>query len=121
MMLDDLFAQARDGAHGADSAADIALMARIVADAEAEIAARTPVVEVARGGWLRAMVRSVGGWPSMAGLATAGVTGLAIGLSAPAAISGVALGTSAQATGVESASYALDDLMPSFYDLGTEG
>ena len=119
MMLESLFAEARDDK--ADASAT--LMARIVADAEAALVARTPVADpTPRASWLGRMAAAVGGWPSVAGLATAGVMGLAIGLYQPVVVTSLGLGTtSATAVTTETTSYALDDLVPSFYDLATEG
>ncbi len=58
------------------------LLARVLADAEAELAKRVPLPP-ARAGltWWREFLRAVGGWPAMAGLATATFAGLWIGVS----------------------------------------
>ncbi|SFI48560.1 hypothetical protein [Celeribacter neptunius] len=145
--LDALFSEAR--AETAMPSAD--LMARIMADAEAEIAA-SAAAERARIESLRpqpqrhpliaAMVAALGGWRTVAGLATAGVAGLGIGLGAPAAVTSLALdgyggsysigGYSAGSDGsvvlsaetrsdMTSSGYVLDAFVPSFYDLAAEG
>lgn len=84
--LDALFDAARDTA----PAPSTDLMARIMADAdavtEAEAQARAADRPASRNGGLRRLLAAIGGWPSVAGLAAAGVFGVAIGLTAPAAI-----------------------------------
>ncbi len=61
-----------------------ALMARVLADAEAEQARFAPVVRarVTPGRW-QEFLRALGGWPAMAGLATATVAGVWLGVSPP--------------------------------------
>ncbi|NIY78203.1 hypothetical protein HCZ23_01790 [Celeribacter sp. HF31] len=135
--LDALFAEAREAAPQPSGN----LMARVLADAEGMIATRE-AEEAARIQALRpkqrhpivaAMVAALGGWRAVAGLATAGVAGLAIGLGAPMTVTTLATGgytdgyadgamsyeTTSYATG--ESGYALDDLVPSFYDLASEG
>lgn len=70
-------------ARAAPEAASPALMARILADAEAVQAAtrRTPAPR--RAGLGEHLYRLLGGWPAMAGLATAAVAGLWLGTSLP--------------------------------------
>ncbi|NVK46569.1 MAG: hypothetical protein HWE33_09725 [Rhodobacteraceae bacterium] len=131
--LDALFADARE----ATPLPSGDLMARVLADAEGVIAIRE-AQEAARIEALRpksrhpivaAMVAALGGWRAVAGLATAGVAGLAIGLGAPTTVTALATGSYADsATSYETTSYAtgesgyaLDDLVPSFYDLASEG
>ncbi|MBW6416710.1 hypothetical protein [Celeribacter sp. PS-C1] len=136
--LDALFAQARDAAPLPSGD----LMARVLADAEGVIATRE-AEEIARikdrqpkqrHPVLAAMVAALGGWRAVAGLATAGVAGLAIGLGAPMTVTTLATGgyadsdasyetTSYEATSYDAgeSGYALDDLVPSFYDLASEG
>lgn len=67
-----------------------ALSARVLADAE-RVIAKTPVLAAPRQrrGWWReppGIVSALGGWGGFAGVATAGVAGLAIGLGAPGAV-----------------------------------
>ncbi|MEL6647999.1 MAG: hypothetical protein AAFY35_00235 [Pseudomonadota bacterium] len=64
-----------------------ALLARVMADADAVQAqqAQSPLPE-ARGSALRRMIDVIGGWPSLAGMATAGIAGVWIGLTQPAAL-----------------------------------
>lgn len=77
--LDALFTEVR---HGETPQVSGALMARILADAQAAspAAVSTPV----RIGW-RDWLAALGGWPAMGGLVAAGVTGLWIGV-APSAL-----------------------------------
>ena len=80
-MLEDAFALAR--AEAARPAPE-ALMARVLADADRE---RPPLRAAApRPGRLAAALAALGGWPALGGLATAGVAGLWLGLSPPAAV-----------------------------------
>jgi len=78
-MLDDLFALAQ--ANAAVPSDD--LMARILADADA-VQAATP--EPKQSLW-RGLFDIIGGWPSVGGLAMAGVTGVWFGIAPPATLS----------------------------------
>lgn len=62
------------------------LLARVLSDAEAIQAAPAMAPEPARGGFFKEIFSGIGGWPSLAGLATATVAGLWIGISPPAAL-----------------------------------
>lgn len=104
-----------------------ALLARVMADAEAEIVARADAAAAARAvpstpvrhPIIAALMTALGGWRSVAGLATAGVAGLVIGLGAPmsyATSDSYDITVSADGSG-----YAVDDLMSGFYDLAGEG
>ncbi|MBU0645072.1 MAG: hypothetical protein KJ731_02460 [Alphaproteobacteria bacterium] len=125
--LEALFAEARDEAVMPSTA----LLAAVMADAETQIATRTRQ-EAARRAALRptqrhpmlaAMVAALGGWRAVAGLASAAVTGLAIGLGAPSTVTNLATGSYSESATVETtaAGDALDALVPSFYDLALEG
>ncbi len=48
-----------------------------------------PVVRRARRGPVSALIEAIGGWPALAGLATAGVMGLWIGANPPQALTGL--------------------------------
>ena len=107
--LDGLFAAAR----GANPLPSDALMQRIMADATAEIAAAQPE-RPARRGILATALAMIGGWPAAAGLATAAVTGLMIGLLTPNTLADTldSLGSGFLTTA--NATYELEDLMPSY-------
>ena len=94
------------------------LMARILADAEAEAALSQPVsVAVARRpGLLATLLDGIGGWPSAAGLATAAVAGFWIGFVAPDVVTGLG----GQSSGAEEYGYLLSDLLPGYGDLALE-
>ncbi|MGR3455111.1 hypothetical protein [Pseudooceanicola sp.] len=83
--LDALLAEARDTP---DHLPD-ALMARMLADAEAAQDARAQAVAPApqRRGRLARAFAGIGGWPALAGFATATVAGIWIGISPPAVVS----------------------------------
>lgn len=87
--LDEYFASAKKDI----AAAPDDLISKILADAEVmqqEFAAKTPVAAPAQAGLFTRMIEALGGWPSMAGLATASLAGVWIGVSAPAGLEGVA-------------------------------
>lgn len=134
--LDELFAEARETAPVPSSA----LLARVMADAEAELDARGAGVPAwaaptpkapDRHPLIKAALAALGGWRGVSGLATATIAGLVIGLGAPDTVTGLTTGSWSDSawstaltttdTSVDTASYALDDLVPSFYDLATEG
>ncbi|SEK60046.1 hypothetical protein [Pacificibacter marinus] len=137
--LDALFAQARDVVQADTVPLSDAFMARVLADADAQQDAMgaglpawaqsaPPEVAPQRGSWITSVLDLVGGWRGGAGLATATVMGLAVGLGAPTTVTQLASGSWSSAevsdttqTTTQSASYALDDLVPSFYDLAAEG
>ena len=78
--LDALFAAAR--AH--PPVPPEALMARVADAAAAEAAARPTAAPVAlRPRGLRMVVAGLGGWPGLAGLATAAAAGIVIGVAVP--------------------------------------
>lgn len=61
------------------------LEARLMHEAERLM----PSVRVERAGWLR-VLRGLGGWPAMGGMATAAAAGVWIGFSAPGLLDGLA-------------------------------
>lgn len=85
------------------------LMARVVADAQAEQTAFMAPPVVARQPARVRFMALIGGWPSMAGLATAGLAGIWIGMAQPALL---VSGTEALFSGGDGA--ALDDLDTGF-------
>lgn len=101
--LEAMFAAAK----GAAPAPGPDLMARVQADALREMP--VPQARVAPRPGLGAVLRALGGWPAVSGLAAATVAGIWIGASPPDALSdtlGTVLGLSAEA----SESYGLDPL-----------
>jgi hypothetical protein len=108
--LDGLFAAARETAPRPSAA----LVERIIADADTERA--VPAAPAPRRGVLAGVLASIGGWPAAAGLATAAVTGLMIGLATPDTVETLTGGYLAA-----DMAYDLEDLMPSFDDLLVEG
>lgn len=89
--LEAFFAAGR----GQAPAASGALLARIMADAEAEMVRPAAVVvprQIARPGFLGAAIAAIGGWAGLGGLATAAAAGVWIGfagLADPLAASGL--------------------------------
>ncbi|MEL7212761.1 MAG: hypothetical protein AAGK92_08880 [Pseudomonadota bacterium] len=61
-----------------------ALQMRILADADCTLA--KPASEVKPRHWVRDLLQGLGGWPAVAGLATATVAGVWIGISPPALV-----------------------------------
>jgi len=109
--LDPFFDAARDTiAQPSDD-----LMARIMADASALAAPSVARAEPGPGPLAR-LLGLIGGWPAAAGLATAALTGVMIGLASPDALQNLTDGFLTTAT-----QYQIEDLMPSFGDLLGEG
>ncbi|UXX82809.1 hypothetical protein [Roseovarius pelagicus] len=76
-MLEDCFAAARQAAPEPDSA----LLARVMADAR-QVQSRSQRAPRRVGLWARLRLE-LGGWPAVAGLSAAALTGLWIGISPP--------------------------------------
>lgn len=93
------------------------LMARILADADAEAARRVPVrTPVAQRGFWEALAGALGGRPGLASLATAAAVGVYIGFSPPAPLEDFAV------TYLGAEDYiALVEFSPGFEDILTEG
>ena len=93
------------------------LFARIMADADATLAARTAPAATRtrpRRGMILALAAAIGGWPAFASMATAAVAGVWIGVSAPDVLAEVTGGL------IQSAdSYAIEDLAPGYGALTT--
>lgn len=100
--LDDLL-------HGArDSAVPPALMKRVLADADIHAPRPAPELGVAPlRSRLGEMLREIGGWPSLAGLAAASATGIAIGIASPQAVFPVGGAT-------PEAAFEIVDLVPGY-------
>ena len=103
--LDAFFAAARREV----PAPSEALMARVLVDALAAQPAPRAAVRTPRPGLWTQLREAMGGWPAMGGLATAGVVGLWIGISPPAAVTDMA----SDVLGLQTDEY-LVDLMPDF-------
>lgn len=110
--LDDVFAAAR--ATVPEPRAEV--MARILADAEGEIDRRESVSANARPAHRFDILRAaIGGWPAMAGMATAAVTGLWIGVSAPDQLSVLSGGWIGGASA--NSEFELEELVPGYIAL----
>lgn len=117
--LDGFLAAARQAAP--EPSAD--LLARVLADAEAQMAQRAapplPAAPVGAGIWAGIM-SAVGGWRAMGGLATAAVTGVWIGFSGAEPLADAAGGLFAQGASDTLASISLlpeDDVLALAMDL----
>ncbi|TCP21411.1 dihydroorotate dehydrogenase [Rhodovulum adriaticum] len=118
--LDSLFEAARVSAPDPSAA----LLARIMDDAMAQAGARAvpdpaPAPQRRPGGSVRrrllaCVLAGLGGWPSMAGLATAGVVGIWIGYADP-------VGLDAVTTAMLGGGYGPADLAPSLDTFLQEG
>ncbi len=104
--LDDIFDAARGA--GDDMPVSDALMARIIADAAAEMP--RPVAMAPKRSLGTALFAALGGWTAISGLAAATVAGVWLGVSPPAALDTFLTG--------ESLSVALDT---DLFTNGTEG
>lgn len=107
--LEALFEAGRDAAPVPSQA----LMARIMADAEAEIASRTRAPAPARG-LLARILEGLGGWPAMAGLATATVAGVWLGFAAPDSLNALTGGLLLPDSAATTTSYDLEDIVPGY-------
>jgi len=83
-LVDDMLAEA------ATVRAEVpdALMAAVLRDAEALQPAAVTQAPASPGLW-QMLLETIGGWPTMGGLATAGVAGLWLGVAPPATLEGV--------------------------------
>ena len=106
--LDALFATAR-----ADYSVPPALMARVLADADALQPRPAPVPKPR---FWAGFMSAIGGVPALAGLSTATLAGLWIGFVEPSSLSAVADVLLASSTVSETL-----DVMPAFDDFLTEG
>lgn len=96
------------------------LMQRIIADADAVAAAKEvkpePAQQPRRRGILAGLLAGIGGWPAIAGLATATVAGVWIGYASPDTLDGITGGLLTSQT-----AYEVGDFMPTLDDLFYEG
>lgn len=81
-----------DAARQQVPALDDALMARIMADAEAVSATHEAAVATPGPGWISRILQGIGGWPAVSGMVTATVLGLAVGINPPSMLEGLASG-----------------------------
>lgn len=91
------------------------LLARVMADAEAQVAKQSPV-PTTQAGFLSVLWSAIGGWPAAAGMATATLVGVWIGFSQPVGLDQIA----DSYLGYGTDSY-LVDLVPAFGDGFGEG
>lgn len=89
MQDDDTLERFFDAGRRAAAAPSEALMARVLADALTAQPVAAPRHLPRPGFWVQ-LREALGGWPAIGGLATAGVTGLAIGMSASAGLGDLA-------------------------------
>lgn len=95
------------------------LMARVLADAAALQARPAPVVPpVPRAGWVQRVLTQLGGWPAVAGLATATMAGVWIGYAAPAGLDSL---TASVWPGSADSGYDVVDMIPSLSGFLVEG
>ncbi|MHC0054421.1 dihydroorotate dehydrogenase [Actibacterium sp. D379-3] len=112
--LERFFAAARQAAPMPSEA----LMARVAADAAAQMqVASAAAPRRDRPGLLAGLMRQIGGWPALAGLATATVAGVWIGYAAPGEVGPLTAGLWPG----EDAGYDVVDLIPSMDGFLTEG
>lgn len=118
-MLDDAALEAffvAGRAHAPEPGAD--LMARIMADADAEIDARTPMATLARPARRKSLwatlVSGIGGWPAVASMATAAVTGVWLGFASPEQLNSLAGGLLPTDGATGEIAYELEDLLPGY-------
>lgn len=91
------------------------LMSRVLADAHAEIAARSAPARPAprRRGMVEALLAALGGWPAVAGMVTATLASVWFGFAAPDQVNTLAGGLLwTDATTDAATGYTLDDLLP---------
>ncbi len=112
--LEALFASAASDAPDPSEA----LVHRIMADADTVSEGWATAAKVARPGLVERFLSAVGGWPGIAGLATAGVAGLAIGIAAPGPVSTLSSGFVA---GEVVDDYHMVDLLPGLTGFFDEG
>ncbi|HHS94495.1 MAG TPA: dihydroorotate dehydrogenase [Rhodobacterales bacterium] len=102
------------------------LAARIMADAQAELAARAAGAQSSlgqgrrRGGFVEALRAAFGGWPALAGMVTATLASVWFGFAAPDQVNTLAGGLLWSDTASSATSgYTLDDLVPAGTDVAT--
>lgn len=118
-MLDDAALEAffvAGRAHAPEPGAD--LMARIMADADAEVDARmavhAPAAPRKRKSLWASLISGIGGWPAVASMATAAVTGIWLGFATPDQMNALAGGLLPSDGGSGEIAYELEDLLPGY-------
>lgn len=86
-LLDQARAAPKDWPDGSNVSDDF--MARVMADAAAEMPRRGAIPDRARPGVIGAMIGAIGGWTAVSGLAAATVAGVYIGVASPDALNAV--------------------------------
>ncbi len=109
--LEALFAAAR----AQTPPASPELLARIMADADAELVPPVPARIARRPGLWAGIFAGIGGWPALAGMTTATMAGIWIGFAAPDTLDALAGGVLVPDSSV-STSYELEDLLPGYGD-----
>lgn len=90
-----------------------ALLARIMADAETASPARPTPAPVRRGrGLIASVIGALGGWPALAGMATATVASVWVGFAAPDQLNTLAGGILLSDDSTFATSYDLEDIVP---------
>lgn len=95
------------------------LMQRVIADADAVAEAgevKSIPAQPRRRGFIAGLLAGIGGWPAIAGLATATVAGVWIGYASPETLDGITNGLLTSRT-----VYEVGDFMPTLDDLFYEG
>ena len=92
-----------------------ALLARILADADARAVPAAPRPPASRSGWFAELLAGIGGWPAAAGIAAAAMTGVTIGMATPEMLDSLS-GGYLSVGGTQA-----DDLLPSYAALLGEG
>lgn len=107
-MLDEVFAAGR--ADAPVPSAD--LLARIMADADGVAEGREALTEPRRKrrSWIAGIAAVVGGWPALAGMATAAAAGVWIGAAQPEAVTTLTGGVLPATT----SDYELEDMFPGY-------
>lgn len=107
-MLDEVFAAGR--ADAPVPSAD--LLARIMADADGVAEGREALTAPRRKrrGWIAGIAAVVGGWPALAGMATATAAGVWIGAAQPEAVTTLTGGVLPATT----SDYELEDMFPGY-------
>jgi hypothetical protein len=98
-----------------------ALLARIMADADAEAGLRdrpAPVPARRNRGLIAVVIGALGGWPAVAGMATATVAGIWVGFAAPDQLNTLAGGLLLSDDSAFATSYDIEDIVPDDTGLG---